>query len=325
MRVVVVKRAGGPEALEMGSLPDPIPGPEHLLVRNFAAGVNRADLLQRRGLYPPPAGESEVIGLEFAGEVLASGESVRGFDVGDRVFGLVAGGAYAEVVRVHHRLVLPIPDHFSYEAAAAVPEAFLTAQEALLGRGDLESGERVLIHAGASGVGTAAIQLARVLGAKSFITAGSSEKVRRCLELGADHGICRREEDFADRILELTAGEGVDLILDLVGADYWDANVRALKTAGRIVILGLLGGSRATVDLSQLLLRRLQIRGMAMRGLPLSEKIAIVDRFRESFLPLLDRGDLQPVVDEVFLFGEVRAAHERMEANLNVGKIVLRL
>ena len=181
------------------------------------------------------------------------------------------------------------------------------------------------VHAGASGVGTAAIQLARVVGAKSFITAGSSEKVRHCLELGADHGICRREEDFADRILELTAGEGVDLILDLVGADYWDANVRALKTAGRIVILGLLGGSRATVDLSKLLFRRLQIRGMAMRGLPLPEKMVIVDRFRESFLPLLDRGELHPVLDEVFLFDEVRAAHERMEANLNVGKIVLRL
>lgn len=325
MKAVLFRPPGGSKHLFINEVDDPTPGPGEVLVRNFAAGVNRADLLQSRGLYPPPPGASEILGLEFAGEVLACASDVEGFQTGDRVFGIVPGGGYAEQICVHHRMTLRIPDNFSYESAAATPEVFITAAEALFTHGQLQSNERVLIHAGASGVGTAAIQLARQTGAEVIVTAGTREKVALCLELGAQHGIVYRDEDFGERVAEITAGEGVDVAVDFVGADYWERNIQSLRMEGRLVLLGLLGGAKTALDLAPVLRKRLKISGHTLRGRPLDQKIAIADRFVRDSLPGLANGNLRPVIDQVFLFDEVAKAHERMENNLNLGKIVLRL
>jgi putative PIG3 family NAD(P)H quinone oxidoreductase len=325
MRAIVCERSGEPDVLRIDEVTRPSPGEHDLLVRNFAAGVNRADLLQRRGKYPPPPGESEILGLEFAGEVVAWGASVEGFAIGDRVFGLVAGGAYAEFVRVHKDLVAPIPDRFSYEAAAAIPEAFLTANEALSTHGMLAAGETVLIHAGASGVGSAAIQLARRQGGRVIATAGTPEKVDFCRALGADHAVYYRSEDFVEAVRDLTDGRGADLIVDFVGASYWRRNIASLALEGRLVLLGLLGGAEAPTPLQEILMKRLTIRGMTMRGLPIRSKIDIMRRFKQSVLPGLQDGELKPVIDQVFLLDDARRAHERMEGNRNSGKIVLRM
>ncbi len=324
MRAVIFDRPGGPEVLRVGQVADPKPGPEDLLVRNFAAGINRADLLQRRGRYHPPPGESETLGLEFAGEVISAGEKTSGFRPGDRVSGLIGGGGYAEKIKVHHRLAIAIPDRFSFEMAAAVPEVFLTASQNLFVLGGLSAGETVLIHAGASGVGTAAIQLARDEGARVIATAGTPEKRQRCLELGA-HSALDYREDFSVPVREITSGVGVQVILDLVGASHWERNLRSIAVGGRYLVVGLMGGATVSADLSLVLTRRLRVIGSTLRGLPLPEKIALTDFFRERFLPRLESGALQPVLDRVFLIEEAAAAHQRMEENRNIGKIVLRM
>jgi len=324
MRCVKVKEPGGPDVLEIVDLPEPGPGTGQLLVRNFAAGLNRADLLQRRGLYPPPAGESDILGLEFAGEVAAAGEGVEGFSRGDRVFGLCGGGAYAEFLVVDARLAVSIPSNMSYESAAAAPEAFYTAEDGLFSLGGLKEGQTVLVHAGASGVGTAAIQLAVAAGARVIATAGTAEKAVACEELGAA-GVNYREKDFSEAVAGLTAGEGVDLLLDLVGASYWDRNIASLRSGGRMVLLGLLGGASAEVNLGAVLSKRLSIIGSVMRSRSTEEKAEVTARFRERTLPLLESGDLKTVVDSILPLEDVRQAHERMEENLNTGKIILRL
>ena len=306
-------------------MPDLAPGPNDLLVRNFATALNRADTLQRRGLYPPPEGESEILGLEFAGEVASVGKDVREFRRGDRVFGLIGGGGYADQVVVDRRMAVPIPDNLSYDAAAAVPEVFYTAQENLFTLGGLRRGQRVLIHAGASGVGTASIQLARTAGASILTTAGSTEKLECCTSLGAERAINYREEDFEEVVREETDGEGVDVILDLVGAKYWERNLRCLRPGGRLLVVGLVGGVEVAADLSHILRRRIQVIGSAMRGRSFDDKVAITRRFCDDVLPLLEKGELRPVLDRVYALEEVREAHERMEQNLNTGKIVLRL
>jgi putative PIG3 family NAD(P)H quinone oxidoreductase len=325
MRAVLVKQPGGVEALELCELPQPRPGPREVLVRNFATALNRADLLQRRGLYPPPPGDSEVLGLEFAGEVAECGSDAKLYRRGDRVFGLTGGGGYGEFLCADERLAVPIPDNLSYDAAAAVPEVFYTAHETLFTLGGLAAGQCLLVHAGASGVGTAAIQLARAAGARTFATAGSPEKLRLCVELGAERALNYREGDFAPAVLELTGNRGVDVVLDLVGAKYWEQNLRSLRDGGRLLVVGLLGGAKVTADLWLLLRRRLHVIGSALRGRSLEDKIALTRRFREQVLPLIERGEVRPVIDRVFPLDEVRQAHERMEANLNLGKIVLRL
>ncbi len=324
MRCVKVKEPGGPDVLEIVDLPEPGPGTGQLLVRNFAAGLNRADLLQRRGLYPPPAGESDILGLEFAGEVAAAGEGVEGFSRGDRVFGLCGGGAYAEFLVVDARLAVSIPSNMSYESAAAAPEAFYTAEDGLFSLGGLKEGQTVLVHAGASGVGTAAIQLAVAAGARVIATAGTAEKAAACEELGAA-GVNYREKDFSEAVAGLTAGEGVDLVLDLVGASYWDRNIASLRSGGRMVLLGLLGGASAEVNLGAVLSKRLSIIGSVMRSRSTEEKAEVTARFRERTLPLLESGELKTVVDSILPLEDVRQAHERMEENLNTGKIILRL
>lgn len=325
MRAVVAKKPGGVEVLEIVERPRPVPGPREILVRNFATAVNRADLLQRRGLYPPPPGDSDVFGLEFAGEVAEAGAEVRGFRRGDRVFGLVGGGGYAEFLSVDHRMAVPIPDTLSFDAAAAVPEAFYTANEALFTLGKLAHGERVLVHAGASGVGSAAIQLARARGATVIATAGTAEKVAQCLRLGAAKAINHREEDFATAVRELSGGRGADVILDLVGAKYWEKNIESLREGGRLLVVGLVGGSKVSADLWIILRRRLQVIGTALRARTLDDKIEITRRFHEGVLPFFEKGAVKPVIDSIYPLEDVRSAHERMEANLNTGKIILRM
>jgi putative PIG3 family NAD(P)H quinone oxidoreductase len=299
-----------------------------LLVRVFATALNRADVLQRRGHYPPPPGESEVLGLELAGRVEAWGGSVQGFARGDRVFGLVGGGSYAEYALLDHRMAMRIPDGWGFEQAAAVPEVFLTANETIFVLGGLTEGQAVLVHAGGSGVGTAAIQMATVTGARVYFTAGSDEKIRRAEALGMGapvKGINHKTQDFREEVLRATGGAGVDVVLDFLGASYLERNLAVLKPAGRLVIASLMGGARAEVDLALILRRRLQVMGSVLRSRTLEDKRMITERFRRHWLPLLEQGRIKPVIDRVLPLERVREAHAAMEANQNFGKIVLTL
>jgi putative PIG3 family NAD(P)H quinone oxidoreductase len=323
MKAITFDAPGDPEVLHLADVPDLTPGPEDLLVRVRASALNRADTLQRRGNYPPPPGESEILGLELAGEVEAVGSAVRGFSAGDRVFGLVGGGGYADKALLHSQMAMRIPEAWSFETAAAVPEVYFTANETLFTLGELTQGETVLIHAGASGVGTAGLQMAKQAGARVFVTAGSAEKIARCTELGADAGIHYKEEDFAERVMALTDTAGVELVQDFIGAAYWDRNLRCLKVAGRMVMVGLMGGIKVEANLNVIMSKRLRIMGSVMRSQPLQNKIAITRRFQERWLPLLESGVLKPVIDTSFPLAEAAAAHRYMEENRNVGKILL--
>lgn len=323
MKAVTCRGVGGLEVLEITDLPEPVPRADELLVRNFATALNRADLLQRRGLYPPPPGESEILGLEFAGEVAAFGAEVEGFSVGDRVFGLIAGGGYAEFVTVQHKLAVRIPDQLSYDAAAAVPEAFYTAGDVLFSLGELKSGETVVVHAAASGVGTAAVQLACTAGARVVATAGTPQKLELCKQLGADVVVNYREQDFAG-VTQQACG-GADVVLDLVGASHFEQNMRVLREGGRLLVIGLVSGGEVELNLAAVLKRRLRIVGSTMRNRTLGEKIEVTSRFLDRDLPRFVSGELKPLIDRVFPLEEVRAAHQRMEQNENAGKIVLRM
>jgi putative PIG3 family NAD(P)H quinone oxidoreductase len=323
MKAITFDAPGDPEVLHLADVPDPTPGPEDLLVRVRASALNRADTLQRRGNYPPPPGESEILGLELAGEVEAVGSAVRGFSAGDRVFGVVGGGGYAEKALIHSQMAMRIPEAWSFETAAAVPEVYFTANETLFTLGELTQGETVLIHAGASGVGTAGLQMAKQAGARVFVTAGSAEKIARCTELGADAGINYKEEDFAERVMALSDKAGVELVQDFIGAAYWDRNLRCLKVAGRMVMVGLMGGIKVEANLNVIMAKRLRIMGSVMRSQPLQNKIAITRRFQERWLPLLESGVLKPVIATSFPLADAAAAHRYMEENRNVGKILL--
>ena len=323
MKAVVFGEPGGPEVLELGDVPEPVPGEGQLSIDVRATALNRADLLQRRGVYPPPNGESEILGLECAGVVAAHGAGVSGPPLGTRVMALLAGGGYAERVVVPERMALPIPERLSFEEAAAIPEAFLTAQEALFTLGQLAAGGTVLIHAAAGGVGSAAVQLAHAHGARVLATAGSDEKLERVKGFGADVLINYKTQDFADVVREVTDGHGADVVLDFVGGTYWEKHASCLTVGGRVVVIGVLGGVMAEVNLAQLLKRRYQILGLVMRSRPVSDKVAISRTFARNWLPRFDDGSLKPVIDCVMPLAEARMAHERMEQNANVGKIVL--
>jgi putative PIG3 family NAD(P)H quinone oxidoreductase len=323
MKAITCDTPGGPEVLHVAEVPDPVPGPEQLLIRVRATALNRADTLQRQGQYPPPPGESDILGLELAGEVEAAGDATHGFAPGDRVFGLVGGGGYAEKALIDFRMAIPMPNNWDFVKAAAVPEVFFTANETLFTLGQLQGGETVLIHAGASGVGTAGVQMARYTGARVLATAGSTEKIARTVELGAEVGINYKEEDFAVRVQELTDQAGVDLIQDFIGAPYWQRNLDSLKVGGRLVLVGLMGGAAVQADLSLLMRKRLHIIGSVMRSQPLHNKIAITQRFRERWLPLLERGVIRPIIDTTFPLAEAATAHRYMEENRNIGKIML--
>lgn len=323
MQAVTVTAPGGPEVLRLTTVPDPVPTPEQILVRVRATALNRADVMQRLGQYPPPPGESDILGLELAGEVEAVGAAVKDFTPGDRVFGLVGSGGYAEKAVIDARMAMPMPPGWSFTQAAAVPEVFFTAQETIFTLAGLQKGETLLIHAAASGVGTAGIQMARETGARIFVTAGSSDKIQRCIDLGATAGCNYKERDFADWIKEATSGQGVDVIEDFIGAAYWDRNLRSLKIGGRLVLVGLMGGVKIEANLGLIMTKRLQVFGSVLRSRPLADKIAITQRFRANWLPLLAAGRITPVVDRVFPIAQVADAHRYMEENRNFGKIIL--
>ncbi len=323
MRAIIVTEPGGPEKLTLADVPDPVAGEGELLIDVKATALNRADLLQRRGLYPPPEGATDILGLECAGVVSALGPGATGVEPGQRVMALLPGGGYAGRVTVPSRMAIPIPDNLSFEQAAAVPEAFLTAREALFTLGRLAPREFVLIHAAAGGVGSAAVQLAHRHGAHVIATAGSADKLARVAELGGDTLVDYKSQDFAGIVQSVTGGHGADVVIDFVGGAYWDKHAACMAVAGRCVVVGVLGGMTASVNLAQLLKRRYQILGLVMRARPVSDKIAIAQAFIRESLPMLAAGKLRPVIDCVMPLAEARQAHERMEANANVGKIVL--
>ncbi len=323
MRAVVVQSFGGPEQLAVAQVAVPALGAGSIDIDVRACALNRADLLQRRGLYPPPAGASEILGLECAGVVRATGPGVTAFAPGDRVMALLAGGGYAERAVCPASHALRIPEGLSFEQAAAIPEAFLTASEALFATASLEPGETVLIHAAAGGVGSAALQLAKLAGARAIASAGGPQKAEWVRAIGADRAVDYRAEDFVRACAEETAGRGVDVILDFIGASHAERHQRCLAEGGRWVVLGLMGGSAVNLDLALVLRKRWHIRGLVMRTRSREDKAAIVARFAQRFLDHVASGALRPLIDRVYSLSEVRAAHERMERNENLGKIVL--
>ncbi|HEX8271398.1 MAG TPA: NAD(P)H-quinone oxidoreductase [Longimicrobiaceae bacterium] len=325
MRAVVIARPGGPEVLQLAERPLPEPGPGEIRVRVHASALNRADLLQRRGQYPaPPGAPQDVPGLEYAGEVDAVGEGAGLWAVGNRVMGIVGGGGYAEYVVVHEREAMRIPQGLSFEEGAAIPEAFLTAYDALFTRLELLMGERVLIHAVGSGVGTAALQLARAAGAVTIGTSRSADKLARAAELGLDVGIDTSKEELAAALENATYGSGVHAVVDLVGGKLLEESLRGLAQGGRVVVVGTVAGSKVELDLGLLLRRRIRIVGTVLRTRPLEEKIALAREFSSTVLPLLSSGKIRPVIDRVYPFSEIADAHRQMEENDTFGKIVLK-
>jgi putative PIG3 family NAD(P)H quinone oxidoreductase len=327
MRAIVIAGKGGAEVLDVRDVPSPEPRGEQIRVFVRACGLNRADLLQARGMYPaPPGAPADIPGLEYAGEVDALGPDVTGpLKVGDRVFGIVGGGGQAECVLTHERMAVPIPPDLDFVHAAAIPEAFLTAHDALRTQGSLEPGGRVLIHAVGSGVGTAAVQVARAMGCTVLGTSRTAAKLVRARELGLDHGIDTSVADFATVVRSQTGGLGVDVAIDFLGGSALAENLAALANRGRLVLVGLLGGHLAQLDLNLMLRKRLTIVGTTLRARPLEEKIAATRRFADQVVPWLARGLVRPVVDSVYAFEAVREAQARMESNGVFGKVILRL
>ncbi|BCF94445.1 NAD(P)H-quinone oxidoreductase [Paraburkholderia sp. PGU16] len=325
MKAIAFEQFGEADVLQLADAPAPEVRPTDLLVRVHAAGVNRADLTHRRGGYGRPNfGDSTIMGLEIAGEVIEVGRDTQGYKVGDRVMGVVGGGAYAELARIDWRMAMPVPASLDYVHAAAIPEVFVTAHEAMLHLGNLQRGDSVLIHAAAGGVGSAAVQLAYATGARVFATAEGS-KLERVAQLGADVVIDYRSEDFADVIAKATEGRGVDVVIDFVGAPYFARNVASMSDGGRLVQVGILGGGgQVSVALEEILYRHLQIKGTVMKSRRQEEKHAMVRRFREHWLDRFEGGaSLEPVVDSTFALARAADAHRRMESSANVGKIIL--
>ncbi len=323
MKAVRIGRFGGPEVLEVTRVPRPRPAADQVLVRVGTSGVNRADLIQRTGRYPAPAGAPEDIpGLEYAGWVSEVGEAVTRWREGDRVMGLVAGGGYAEYVTAHERTVVRVPDNVSLEDAGGIPEVFMTAFDAVFVQMGLHAGERLLIHAVGSGVGTAAVQLAAAAGATTVGTSRTPEKVERARGLGLDLGVVA-DGDWAAAVLDATNGAGVDVVLDLVGGPYLAGNLEVLATGGRIIVVGVPGGSGATIELRRLMLKRASITGTVLRARPLEEKIALAREFERRVVPLFESGRLAPVVDRRYQPEEASSAHQWMQENRTFGKVLI--
>ncbi|MDQ6873081.1 MAG: NAD(P)H-quinone oxidoreductase [Gemmatimonadota bacterium] len=324
MKAVIITRPGGPEVLEIQERPKPEPGVGQIRVRVRASSLNRADLMQREGNYPAPPGVSaEISGMEYAGEVDALGPSATLWKTGDRVMGIIGGAGHAEYLCVHEREAMQVPKALSWEDAAAIPEVFLTAYDALCNRLALRTGETILIHAVGSGVGTAALQIARLAGARVVGTARSSGKLGRAKQLALDVGIDASRGDWAAQVEEAIGVERVHAVLDLVGGNYLEGNLRVLTSRGRIVVVGLTAGASAPFNMGVLLRKRLTIVGTMLRGRPIEEKIALARDFSERIAQFFDTGWLKPVVDRVLPFEEIRAAHELMASNETFGKIVL--
>lgn len=325
MRAIVIQGKNGAPGLEWQEVPDIGFEPHEVLVRIRATAINRADLSQARGNYPPPPGASEILGLEMAGVIEALGSDVTGWQIGDRVCALLPGGGYAEYAAVPYKMLMRLPDEWTFDQGAAVPEVWYTAYVNLFLEGSLREGETALIHAGGSGVGTAAVQLIRAAGARSFVTAGTTAKLDRCRELGAELAINYKEQEFLDEVLAATSGEGVDLILDPVGGTYLARNIQALGRFGRLVVIGTLSGGAGQMNVSLLLRNRLRIVGSTLRTRPLEEKIEIARQFEARFWPLLKSGELQPIIDRTFPIEQAQAAHQYIADDLNIGKVILRL
>ena len=323
MRAVVLREHGGPEVLVVSETPEPVAGPEEILVRVHATALNRADLLQRMGMYPNPfPAEDEIPGLEFAGTVESCGPRVTAWKPGDAVMGIVSGGAYAEKLVIHERQAMQVPAGMPLADAAAIPEVFITAWDALVVQGGLTSGRWAMVHAGASGVGTAAIQICRTIGARIIVTC-SAGKVQACRDLGADVVVDYGSQDFVQECSKATGGSGVDVILDVIGGEYVEKNVAALALKGRIIQVGVMAGKPLPFNVGLLLGKRATITGTVLRARPTEEKIAISRRFAAEMLPLFSTGAMRPVVDSVYPLGQIADAHVRMASNANVGKIVV--
>ena len=327
MRCVRFTQPGGPEIIELTDLPDPRPSADEVLVRVRAAGLNRADLLQRKGFYPaPPEAPPDIPGMEFAGEIEALGDKVFGWSIGDRVMGLTGGGAQAQRLVVHHRMLVRIPASLGFEEAAGLPEAFITAHDALVTQARFRAGEAVLVQAVGSGVGTAALQLARAGGGTSIGTSRSKDKLTRAIGLGLQQAIqVGPDRRFSAEVLTLTEGRGADVILDFVGSSYLGENVACLAERGRMALIGTLGGAEGTLDLGLVMRKRLTLFGTMLRGRPLEEKMLATQAFAEQVVPLLVRGLVRPVIDRVYAMEEVRQAHEQLERHESFGKVILRI
>jgi NADPH2:quinone reductase len=324
MICIEISSPGGPEVLQPIERDDPVAGQGEVLIRVEAAGVNRPDVLQRRGRYPVPPGASDIPGLEVAGSIVALGSGVEGWHVGDRVCALVAGGGYATLCVAPAPQCLPVPAGFDFISAGALPETFFTVWTNVFDRGRLRAGESALFHGGSSGIGTTAIQLAVARGARVFATAGSDDKCRACEALGASRAINYRRDDFVEAVKSLTNGRGVDLILDMVGAEYLARNIASLASGGRLVEIGFMGGtSSAALDLGEVMRRRLTITGSTLRPRSVEEKGMIAADLKREVWPLLERGLVKPVIFRTFPLAEAAAAHRMMESSEHVGKLVL--
>jgi putative PIG3 family NAD(P)H quinone oxidoreductase len=323
MRAVVLRSHGGPDVLQFEDVASPVIGEQDILVTVAATALNRADLLQRMGFYPNPFPSGpEIPGLEFAGTVAAIGDKVTAWSIGDRVMGITSGGAYAEQLSIHERQAMAVPSGVSLHDAAGIPEVFITAWDALVVQGGLTSGRWAMVHAGASGVGTAAIQICKAIGARIVVTC-SGGKVEACRALGADVVVDYGTQDFVAEVATATGGAGVDVILDVIGGDYVERNVASLAVKGRIIQVGVMAGKPVPFNVGLLLGKRASITGTVLRARPLEEKIAISQRFASEMLPLFSTGQLKPVIDSVYAFADIASAHEYMATNGNVGKIVI--
>lgn len=323
MRAVVITTPGGPEVLRLAEVPDPVPGPGEVLVEVCAAGVNPADALQRMGAYPPPPGAPPYPGLECSGRISALGPGVTGWQAGDEVCALLAGGGYAQRVAVPAGQVLPVPDGVSLTDAAALPEAACTVHSTVFGQARLAPGETLLVHGGAGGIGTMAIQLAKAFGARVVCTSGTPAKLERCRELGADLAVSYAEDDFVAAVADFTDGRGADVILDIMGAPYLARNTEALATGGRLMVISVKGGSRAELDLGLLMRKRASVLASTLRARPVSEKSAIVAAVRAQAWPLISTGKVMPVIDRVLPMAQAAAAHQVLGEGRHTGKILL--
>jgi putative PIG3 family NAD(P)H quinone oxidoreductase len=323
MIAIEIREPGGPEVLVPVERPTPEAATGDVLIKVAAAGVNRPDVLQRRGRYPPPPGASDIPGLEVAGTIAAVGDTVAGWKIGDQVCALVAGGGYAEYCVAPAPQCLAVPRGVDLTAAAAIPETFFTVWTNVFERGHLRAGESILVHGGSSGIGTTAIQLARALGSRVFATAGSAEKCAACEALGAEKCLNYREVDFVDAVKELTGGRGVDVVLDMVGGEYVARNIDVLATEGRLVQIGTLGGATATINVGAIMVRRLTLTGSTLRARPVADKAGIAAAVRDRVWPLFESGTVKPIVHATFPLRDAAAAHRLMESSTHIGKIVL--
>jgi putative PIG3 family NAD(P)H quinone oxidoreductase len=323
MKAIVFDNPGAEDVLKIGEVPAPEMTADGLRIRVRATAVNRADLLQRQGFYPPPPGASPILGLECAGEVIDVGAGVQGWKKGDRAMALLAGGGYAEEVIVHHGSAMHVPEALSFEEAGALPEVFLTAYLNLFMLGGAKAGGWALVHGGGSGVGTAAIQLLKEAGVKTIVTAGSQEKCERCVELGATAAINYRDDDFTARVREISGGRGVDVVLDHVGGKYLASNIDCLAVDGRLVIIGLIGGAKGEINLAALLIKRLQLIGSTLRTRSVESKAEIVATFTKQFGGAVAAGRIKPIVDRVFPLERAADAHRVVQASEHFGKVVL--